>query len=405
MARNEIAQRATNTAVDALPVSSTRGYSAIRAGRLERLLVVRFGAFGDMVLMTPMLRRLRQRFGATIDLLGAGHWTEALLRQDRSIGEIQQVTGRRVPYALSCSQQAAVRWLRERGPTPTWLCQTDPASRDLLRRAGVPEQMICDIADLPAAPDEHAARWWLRFADETPPCLNQLAPQLLGDPDSRARLHVSERMRRGLRGWLQAHGLLGHSLVLIQAGNKRTMRPLYRKRRTNTKYWPEERWASVIRAIHAHDPSKRVVLLGTQGEHALNEEIRLRAGVPGIHNVARDVPIDVLLPLLEIAHSMIGVDTGPAHAAAALDCPQVTLFGEASPTQYFPGGEGTHTTVLTGDIEGRISMMGIQAHTVIHAWMNLQGRKLMPQPITGQRQIMRATESPATTRWKDGSHP
>jgi ADP-heptose:LPS heptosyltransferase len=72
--------------MDATLVASTFGYSAIRAGRLERLLVVRFGSFGDMVLMTPMLRRLRQRFGATIDVLGTGHWTEALLKHDPGIG-------------------------------------------------------------------------------------------------------------------------------------------------------------------------------------------------------------------------------------------------------------------------------------------------------------------------------
>ena len=371
MSDNNAAQRAAPTTADARTVASTFGYSAIRAGRLERLLVVRFGAFGDMVLMTPMLERLRLRFGATIDLLTAGHWTEALLRHYPDVGEIHRVRGRRVPYILSCSQHAAVRWLRERGPTPTWLCQSDPAGRDLLRRAGVPEQMICDIGDLAGKPHEHAARRWLRFADETPACLTHLAPRLLPHADSRARLHVTAPMRMGLRGWLQKYGLLGHSLVLIQAGNKRTMRPLYRQRRTNTKYWPEERWASVIRAIHAHDPSKRVVLLGTRREHALNEEIRVRAGVPGVHNVARDLPIDILLPLLEIAHSMISVDTGPAHAAAALGCPQVTLFGEASPTLYFPGGEGTPATVLTGEIEGRASMMGIQAHAVIDAWMNL----------------------------------
>lgn len=378
---NETARRASTSTVDATPVTSTLDHSAIRAGRIERLLVVRFGAFGDMVLMTPMLRRLRQRFGATIDLLTAGHWTESLLGQDPAIGEIQRVIGRRVPYPLSYSQQAAVRWLRQRGPTPTWFCQADPAARHLLRRAGVPDQMICDIADLPGVADEHAARWWLRFADETPQSLTHLAPRLLPHADSRAHLHVSEPMRTGLRAWLQKHGLMGQSLVLIQAGNKRTMRPLYRKRPSNTKYWPEERWARVIRAIHEHDPSKRVVLMGSQGEHALNEDIRLRAGVPGVHNVARDLPIDVLMPLMEIAHSMIGVDTGPAHAAAALDCPQVTLFGEANPRQYFPGGERSHTTVLTGEIEGRASMMGIQAPTVIDAWLNLPPRRFTLRPI------------------------
>src|SRR3990170_701283 len=137
-------------------------YSAVRAGNIDRVLVVRFGAFGDMVLLTPMLRRLRQRFGATIDLLGTGDWTEALLRQQPGMGKIQLVTGRRVPYAMSYSQQAAVRWLRDRGPTPTWFCQTDLASRHLLQRAGVPDRMICDIATLPGVPREHAARYQLR---------------------------------------------------------------------------------------------------------------------------------------------------------------------------------------------------------------------------------------------------
>jgi hypothetical protein len=256
--------------------------------------------------------------------------------------------------------------------------------------------MICDITTLPDVAREHAARYQLRFADETPRCLNHLAPRLLRDLDGRARLHVNESMRTGLWTWLQKHGLSGYSLLLIQAGNKRTMRPLYRKRRTNTKYWPEERWATVIRAIHEHDPSMRIVLLGTPREHALNEEIRERAGVPGVYNVARDAPIDVLLPLLEIAHSMISVDTGPAHAAAALGCPLVTLFGEASPAQYFPGGEHTHATVLTGELEGRISMMGIQAHTVIDAWTHLVsfaiergtesvGRQFLPEKLGGCR--------------------
>jgi ADP-heptose:LPS heptosyltransferase len=72
--------------------------------------------------------------------------------------------------------------------------------------------------------------------------------------------------------------------------------PLYRKRRTNAKYWPEERWSKVIRAIHAHDPSKHIVLMGTPGEHALNEKLRVRARVPRVHNVACDLPIDVFMP-------------------------------------------------------------------------------------------------------------
>lgn len=376
-------QKEAIAAVANTPAPSATAFnpSAIQTGQVERILVVRFGAFGDMVLMTPMLERLRQRFNATIDILGAGAWTGALLQQDPGIGEIRQVTGRRVPYALSYSQQAAVRWLRKRGPTPTWFCQSEPGSRHLLQRAGVPPHMVCDIANMRKQAGEHVAKWWLRFADDTPQCLAHFPRQLLPPTEGRARLHVTAQMRADLQAWLQEHGLWGHSLVLIQAGNKRTMRPLYRKRRTNTKYWPEERWAHVIRAIHEQDPAQRVVLLGSKGEHSLNEEIRASAGVPHVHNAARDLPIEILLPLLEVAHSMITVDTGPAHAAAALGCPQVTLFGETNPTLYFPGGEHTHATVLTGKLDGRPNMLGIQAASVIEAWMKLGGRMTPPSTI------------------------
>ncbi|MEW5297215.1 MAG: hypothetical protein WDW36_000439 [Sanguina aurantia] len=40
------------------------------------------------------------------------------------------------------------------------------------------------------------------------------------------------------------------------------------------------------------------------------------------------LPLGRLKALLEIAHSMISVDTGPAHLAAAMGCPLVVLFGE-----------------------------------------------------------------------------
>jgi ADP-heptose:LPS heptosyltransferase len=43
-----------------------------------------------------------------------------------------------------------------------------------------------------------------------------------------------------------------------------------------------------------------------------------------------------LLALCEAAHSMVSVDTGPAHVAAALSLPLAVLFGAESPTYWLP---------------------------------------------------------------------
>ena len=62
-----------------------------------------------------------------------------------------------------------------------------------------------------------------------------------------AYLKVSARQQADLDGWLEARGLAGAPLVLLQAGNKRTMRWGLRRLAINHKYWPPERWAAVMR--------------------------------------------------------------------------------------------------------------------------------------------------------------
>jgi ADP-heptose:LPS heptosyltransferase len=52
-----------------------------------------------------------------------------------------------------------------------------------------------------------------------------------------------------------------------------------------------------------------------------------------------------------MAHSCISVDTGPAHAAAALDCPLVVLFGKASPARFRPVSGTSPVQVIQGFVE------------------------------------------------------
>lgn len=340
----------------------------------ERVLLVRFGALGDMVLLTAMIRRLHDRFGVPVDLVSSGTWTEPLLRGQPGVGEIQVVGSRRRPYWLSPDQQRLVRWLRARTPVPTWFAHAHDVGRSLLRRGGIADPWVADFSLLPRLPGEHDAEHFERFADETPAAIRTTCPALTSPRRGAAVLRVTESMRESLRPWLIRYRLLDRPLVAIQAGNKRTMRSWNRQRSTNKKYWPEDRWATVIRAVRESQPDCAIVLLGVPHEHALNEDIIRLAGVRDLHNVANDLPVTVLVPLLEHADSMISVDTGPAHIAAAVGCPVVTLFADALPSRYRPGGRNTCAVVLQGEVDGERSIMGIDAQRVIAAWRALPPR-------------------------------
>lgn len=334
-----------------------------------RPLVMRCGAFGDMVMLTTLLRLLSARYGCPVDLVSSGAWTAPLLRHEPALGHLQLLNSRKTPYPLCPSQWALVRWLRARGRGPVYLADIEPASRALLERGGVHPD---DIVARSSADDAVPRLWpdrWLDLGMRTPAQAYPTSPVVTAE-FRQPRLVVADDARRELAQWRAAKGLDG-SLVLFQPGNKRTHKRGRIATRGHPKYWPPLRWAQVVAAVHATMPDAHVLLCGSAPEKPVLEDIRLACdNDPRVHNLAGDLPIPRLLALLEIASGMVSVDTGPAHAAAALGCPLVVLFGDAPPGIWHPLGPGP-MALLGGARGGDSRVADIDATAVIAAWRGL----------------------------------
>lgn len=336
-------------------------------------LVVRCGAFGDVVMVTTMIRLLAARYGSKVDVIGSGGWTPALLENEPALGHLQMLASRTTPYLLCPSQWQLVRWLRRRGRGPVYLCDTDDKIGALLRRAGIREEDI--VRRLPGDDEAHGVTrlWpdrWLSMGQRDP----VQAYPARHDVDALAfrypRLVVEEAARQDFAAWREANGLQG-PLVLFQPGNKRTHKRGAIATRQHPKFWPPAHWARVAQAVWRRYPEARVVLCGSPLEHPVLEEIHEAAGNdPRMHNGARELPIPRLLAMIEQSHSLVSVDTGPAHAAAALGCPLVVLFGAASPEKWRPLGPGTIRT-LGGEKGEQSRVSDIPADAVIAAWESL----------------------------------
>jgi ADP-heptose:LPS heptosyltransferase len=341
----------------------------------ERPLAVRCGAFGDMVLLTALIRELAARFERPVDIVTSGPWSEPLLRGQPGVGDIFTVRSRKTPYWLSIDQHRVVRQLRARGAGPAWFCDGNDAAKPMLWRAGFAADYIVDVKDHPLLPGEHASEQWRRLARIMPSLLHA---REFKDPEvlPGCYLQVSAGQRSDLHAWLRARGLQHGPIIAVQPGNKRTMRRGLRRLAVNSKYWPNERWAEVLRFLHAARPLHTLVLLGTGPEYALNQEIATLAGIDRLHNAADDLPIPRLVALLAHADALVTVDSGPAHAAAAVGCPQVVLFGKALASLYRPRGmAGADVKVVCGTLDGEPDMLGIQTGDVIEAWDSLIPRR------------------------------
>jgi Glycosyltransferase family 9 (heptosyltransferase) len=345
-----------------------------------RPLVVRCGAFGDMVLITTLVRELSARFGRDVDIVTSGPWSAPLLEGQPGVGEVLTVRSRKTPYWLSRDQQHVVRRLRTRGAMPTWYCDGNDAARPMLIRAGIPEQYIVDVKDHPLLPGEHATQQWYRLAHIMPAAL---AGVEMGQPHFEAgsggcQLEVSAQARAELEIWLEARKIPRGGFFAVQMGNKRTMRRGLRRLAVNHKYWPQERWAAVLEHLRQRHPNHAILLLGTGPEFLLNEALAASVNIERLYNVADDLPVQRLVALLARADGLVNVDSGPAHAAAAVGCPEVVLFGKASTSLYRPWGlSGGDVKVLTGQIDGVATMLGITPDQVIQAWDAL---RLGPTP-------------------------
>ncbi|HEX3951326.1 MAG TPA: glycosyltransferase family 9 protein [Steroidobacteraceae bacterium] len=337
-----------------------------------RPLALRCGAFGDMVLLTALIRVLHAEFRTPVDIVTSGSWSEPLLHGQPGVGDVYRVRSRKTPYWLSLDQRRVVRFLRERGAGPTWYCDGDRAAMPILERAGIPSRCIVDVKDHPLLPGEHATQQWRRFAQIMPSAFASAPNPGIEAVIPGCYLQVTQAQRGELDTWLRMRGIGDRRLILIQIGNKRTMRRGPRRLAVNNKFWPNDRWAEVLRFLRQQHPQHAVVLLGTGPEFALNQELAALAGIAALYNVADDLPIPRLVALLDRAAGLVTIDSGPAHAAAAVGCPQVVLFGKALPSLYRPcGTAGADVRLLTGELDGEPSMLGIDARSVIAAWCRL----------------------------------
>ena len=292
----------------------------------RRVLAVRVGRGGDLVMITPALRMLLDGLpGAELDLLTSAEGPRILRGFDPRLARYH-VYHRRFPGSLLLRPRLRAA-LRREGYERVYLFESHPHYRSLVEGA---------------APEVHAlggAPAGRHFCDR---CLDVVEPTL---PHPRPRgwisLPVTEAARAAASGYLAAHGLAdGDRLAGLHLTFSESARGLFAGRRgLKNRVWPDAAAADLARRLVEHGRSQgrpiRPVVDILPHERGLLAGFLERAGdavtvLSGPPDFERYKAVLARLALL------VTPNTGPMHVAAAVGTPVVALFSGWSPKECGP---------------------------------------------------------------------
>jgi len=299
---------------------------------VNRILIVRLGALGDVVHAIPVAAALRRAFPtARIDWLVSAKHREILdlvpVIDRRLVISDRPSTGHGVK-TNGTSLFAAIRELRKARYDVAIDLQGLIKSAVLARASGAPR--VVGFSSRYAR--ERAARLFYTQAFD---------PGRGGLYDPRETRHVVD-INLGLLGMV---GITSPArefpIDMIDSDTARTAREQAGGRYAllnpgaawPNKRWPPERLAAIASELHARHGLRSVVLWGP-GEEALAAAVAANAN--GAAVVSPRTTIADVVALARGAVLMVSGDTGPTHIAAAVGTPIVGIYGPTRPARNGP---------------------------------------------------------------------
>jgi heptosyltransferase-2/heptosyltransferase-3 len=271
-------------------------------------------------MVTPLVRALRRTFPDSFLVYLCSSLAHDVIRYNPNLNRVIPLVYRHLPLWMSPEKWRILRDLRRLRFDCGLVLESHPRFLDIARSAGTlrligygssPAGEGCERAIFD--PQKHCIENHLRAAEP-------LAVQLSG---YEMDLHYPAELDHAMRQRLDESGISEEDcLVGIHPGWGGRERALDQ---TRLRSWPAQNFARVIQWL-VNSKGTRVVLTGSRADRSLAEYIARSAGVSCLDYTGR-------LSLLELAaliHRLdlyLTVDSGPAHMAAALGTPLITLWG------------------------------------------------------------------------------
>lgn len=286
---------------------------------MRKILIVRFGGMGDILMTTPAVRTLAEQWApCQIDYL-VGRGNRASLEGIPYIHEIiewgPRGKGAKVPDLLKLTGE-----LRDRHYDLFVNFQPSAKTLTMMIGSGAKKWIVF-----------RKDRRQLRATGRTQHAIDDFNKDLAGIgitvPSRRMDFAVPDSARQALNELLQAQGIAPNDLLIV--ANPGGTREVNR--------WPLDCYVELFNRLAQEMPRARLLLSGGPYDKERANYIASHvAPETGLVNLAGQLNLKETAALLERTSVFVTPDTGPMHVASALGTPLVALSGAADPDRTGP---------------------------------------------------------------------
>jgi predicted lipopolysaccharide heptosyltransferase III len=302
------------------------------------VLLIQLKRIGDLILTTPAIAALREKFPEASISLAVSSAVKELLPAITGIDKVFEVRGKtddaldwialslgKYDYCLDFTRNDRSSFLTFLSGARKRITADHPQLRTKLRARSYNEFVEAPVGFL------HTVDYHLAL----------LKPLGIEEASRAIRLELPDDAVTKADQCLRA-AMVSHDFVCFHPGSART-----------EKFWEANRWAEAIDHC-ARETGMACVLTG--GRSPIEQ-----AQISAIKVASRSNPIDLsgktnllsLAALVRKARLLVTVDSAPMHFAAAWNTPQVVLFGPTNPFHWHPRSESA--MVLVGGQEGPVT--------------------------------------------------
>ncbi len=289
----------------------------------RNILVIKPGAVGDLLQMSPVFRALRKYSpGAAITLLVGSGTTAELFKNDPRVSETI-VFDREDKYRSLSSKLALWSYLHRRGFDLVLNFQRRNIRTWLLASAAFP----CRVLVYHKTKD--------RTVHAVVNYLETLAPLGISSTDLDLELVLDDASRAFARDIFSSQGLDDKPVIALNPGATHAVNR-----------WPTSHFSELADLI-VEKLSGKAVIVGGPDDVPLSDEIVSRSRTKPL-SLAGKTSLLQLGAVLEQCRVLVSGDTGPLHMATAVGTKAVALFGAADPDRTGPVGNSHRVIQAAG---------------------------------------------------------